>query len=157
MICVGILAALLVNVALPSSAWRTMFALSAALPALLAAGMLLSPESPSWLVLSGQRAAAEGVARQLWGPAGPAQLGSGALECCYVCIVSEGTGQGLVAVHPPSSQRQPTLPPVFYRAQSQSLQFSGPLCTNQPSIPQPLNHTLATTPRCRPHRRCFQV
>lgn len=38
MICVGILAALLVNVALPATAWRSMFALAAAPAALLGLG-----------------------------------------------------------------------------------------------------------------------
>lgn len=38
MICVGILAALLVNVAMPAAAWRTMFALAAAPAALLGLG-----------------------------------------------------------------------------------------------------------------------
>jgi hypothetical protein len=37
-ICLGILAALLVNVALPAAAWRTMFALSALPGALLGVG-----------------------------------------------------------------------------------------------------------------------
>ena len=38
MICVGILAALLVNVALPATAWRSMFAIAAAPAALLGLG-----------------------------------------------------------------------------------------------------------------------
>lgn len=38
MICIGILAALLVNVALSAAQWRTMFAMSAAPAALLALG-----------------------------------------------------------------------------------------------------------------------
>jgi hypothetical protein len=38
MICVGILAALLVNVALPATAWRAMFGLAAAPAALLGLG-----------------------------------------------------------------------------------------------------------------------
>jgi hypothetical protein len=93
LICVGILAALLVNVALPAAAWRAMFALSAAPAALLGAGMLFSPESPAWLVLAGRRAEAEDTALRLWGPQGLAQLGTGALRVrgvvwggvCVVC------------------------------------------------------------------------
>ena len=137
LICVGILAALLVNVALPASAWRAMFGFSA-LPAVLLglgawraawgwlqlgrrqrslrmlmpgwllggwmgwhdddypeasapssapshAGMLSSPESPVWLVLSGQRRAAEETAQRLWGPEGVLQLGGGE-RCCGPCV-----------------------------------------------------------------------
>lgn len=76
LICVGILAALVVNVAVPAEAWRFMFALSAAPAVVLAGGMLAGcPESPSWLALTGQRAAAEATAARLWGPGGAAQLG----------------------------------------------------------------------------------
>ena len=77
LICVGILAALLTNVALPAADWRTMFALGAAPAAGLGLGMLASPESPVWLGLSGQRAAAEDVATRLWGTQGVGQLGAG--------------------------------------------------------------------------------
>ncbi|PSC75514.1 Plastidic glucose transporter 4 [Micractinium conductrix] len=77
MICVGILAALLVNVALPATAWRSMFAIAAAPAALLGLGFLFCPESPAWLELQGQRREAAAVAEQLWGPEGSAQLGGG--------------------------------------------------------------------------------
>ncbi|MEW5301739.1 MAG: hypothetical protein WDW36_004577 [Sanguina aurantia] len=74
MICVGILAALLVNVVLPVEQWRTMFLL-AVIPALgLGLGMLASPESPPWLAQSGNRGSADAAARQLWGPSGPSEL-----------------------------------------------------------------------------------
>lgn len=74
LICIGILAALLVNVALPATAWRTMFALAALPAALMGIGMFLCPESPAWLVMSGKRAEAEAAATQLWGDAGMNQL-----------------------------------------------------------------------------------
>ncbi|MEW5317035.1 MAG: hypothetical protein WDW38_008366 [Sanguina aurantia] len=74
MICVGILAALLVNVVLPVEQWRAMFLL-AVIPALvLGLGMLASPESPPWLAQAGNRASADAAARQLWGPSGPSEL-----------------------------------------------------------------------------------
>lgn len=76
MICVGILAALLVNVALPAAQWRLMFGLSAIPAALLGVGMLVSPESPAWLVLKGQRREATSVAEKLWGADALVQLGS---------------------------------------------------------------------------------
>jgi len=75
LICVGILGALLVNVAIPATAWRSMFVISAVPAALLGLGMLACPESPVWLSLSGQRAAAESIAVRLWGREGLAQLG----------------------------------------------------------------------------------
>jgi sugar porter (SP) family MFS transporter len=79
LICVGILAALLVNVALPATAWRAMFALATVPAALLAAGAAtLCPESPAWLALRGDRAGAEAAAAALWGAAGAAQLGGAA-------------------------------------------------------------------------------
>jgi len=53
LICVGILGALLVNVAIPATAWRSMFVISAVPAALLGLGMLACPESPVWLSLSG--------------------------------------------------------------------------------------------------------
>jgi sugar porter (SP) family MFS transporter len=68
LICIGILAALMVNVVIPSTAWRSMFALSA-LPAIgLALGMVVCPETPSYLASAGRRAEADVVARRLWGP-----------------------------------------------------------------------------------------
>ncbi|EFN58991.1 hypothetical protein CHLNCDRAFT_55965 [Chlorella variabilis] len=76
MICIGILAALLVNVALSAAQWRTMFAMSAAPAALLALGMLVCPESPAWLVLKGLRREATAVAEKLWGAEALIQLGS---------------------------------------------------------------------------------
>lgn len=67
LICIGILAALLVNVIIPSNAWRSMFALSA-LPAVgLAIGMVVCPETPSYLVSAGRKTEADAVARRLWG------------------------------------------------------------------------------------------
>lgn len=73
-ICVGILAALLVNVALPATQWRFMFMLAVVPAVLLALGMLACPDSPRWLASSGQAASAEAAARKLWGPLGPTQL-----------------------------------------------------------------------------------
>ncbi|KAI7836406.1 hypothetical protein COHA_009737 [Chlorella ohadii] len=77
MICVGILAALLVNVALPATQWRTMFALAALPAALLGLGMLVCPESPTWLQLKGRRREAADIGEKLWGEeAAAAQLGA---------------------------------------------------------------------------------
>lgn len=75
MICIGILAALLVNVFIPAASWRAMFVLSALPAALLAVGMAFCPESPSWLSLQGESHAAEAVATKLWGENGTSQLG----------------------------------------------------------------------------------
>lgn len=75
MICIGILAALLVNVFIPATSWRTMFLIAAVPAVLLGVGMGFSPESPSWLSLMGQTEEAEDVALKLWGPDGPSQLG----------------------------------------------------------------------------------
>lgn len=80
LICIGILAALVVNVVIPSTAWRSMFAISAipAIILLLGFTLLGCPESPVWLALTGQRTAAEATATRLWGPVeGPSQLGLG--------------------------------------------------------------------------------
>lgn len=77
LICVGILAALVVNVGIPAQAWRSMFVISAVPAVLLALGMLsVCPESPTWLALTGQRTLAETTAVKLWGPDGVSQLGS---------------------------------------------------------------------------------
>ncbi|KAK9796344.1 hypothetical protein WJX73_010696 [Symbiochloris irregularis] len=73
-ICIGILAALVVNVALPATSWRTMFALAIIPAAVLGLGMLVAPESPRWLFSKGRTSEAEAGARKLWGAAGPSQL-----------------------------------------------------------------------------------
>ncbi|GIL51727.1 hypothetical protein Vafri_7664 [Volvox africanus] len=75
-ICLGILAALLINVVLPAAAWRTMFTAAALPAALLGLGMLLGPESPRWLASRHRDQEAELAARRLWGPRGPAELDS---------------------------------------------------------------------------------
>lgn len=78
MICLGILAALVVNVALPVTSWRTMFMLAAVPAALLFLGMLGSPESPGYLAAKGKRDEAVSIATKLWGAKGVAQLGESA-------------------------------------------------------------------------------
>lgn len=75
MICIGILAALTVNVFIPSTSWRSMFFLATFPAVLLGAGMVFCPESPSWLSLKGESHAAESVAIKLWGEEGISQLG----------------------------------------------------------------------------------
>lgn len=75
-ICLGILAALAINVVTPVEAWRQMFVLGA-LPALvLGVGMLFSPESPRWLQVNGQSAAASKAAQALWGSRSETELGA---------------------------------------------------------------------------------
>jgi MFS family permease len=78
MICLGILAALLVNVALPVTDWRTMFNLAVIPAAILFVGMLGCPESPGYLAAKGKREEAKVIARKLWGAGGAVQLGTGA-------------------------------------------------------------------------------
>lgn len=75
MICVGILFALVVNVFVPASSWRSMFFIATIPAILIGFGMLFCPESPSWLALRGEQHAAEAVATKLWGPNGTSQLG----------------------------------------------------------------------------------
>eukprot|EP00803_Ostreobium_quekettii_P007807 evm.model.scf_365.5 EVM.evm.TU.scf_365.5 scf_365:75709-82248(+) len=66
-ICLGILGALVANVIIAPAAWRTLFALGA-IPALaLAVGMLLSPESPRWLMGKGNSDGARSAQQWLWG------------------------------------------------------------------------------------------
>ncbi|KAF6256041.1 general substrate transporter [Scenedesmus sp. NREL 46B-D3] len=77
MICVGILVALLVNVALPVTDWRLMFNLAAAPAIILLLGMLAAPESPTYLANKGRRDEAVAVATKLWGRSGASQLGAG--------------------------------------------------------------------------------
>lgn len=77
MICLGILAALLVNVALPVTDWRLMFNLAAAPAIILLLGMLGAPESPTYLANKGKRDEAVAVATKLWGRSGASQLGAG--------------------------------------------------------------------------------
>lgn len=76
MICIGILAALVVNVFVPSTAWRSMFFLSVIPASILAVGMIFCPETPSWLSMKGERRAAEAVATKIWGVDGISQLSS---------------------------------------------------------------------------------
>ncbi|KAG2498051.1 hypothetical protein HYH03_003812 [Edaphochlamys debaryana] len=76
-ICLGILGALLINVALPAAEWRTMFTAAALPAALLGLGMLLGPESPRWLASKHRDAEARSAAERLWGPHGPAELDLG--------------------------------------------------------------------------------
>eukprot|EP00877_Chromochloris_zofingiensis_P006596 jgi/Chrzof1/218/Cz01g07160.t1 len=78
MICLGILGALLINVALPVTDWRTMFTAAVVPAVVLFLGMLVSPETPAFLASKGRRSEAEIAARKLWGPGGGAQLGSSA-------------------------------------------------------------------------------
>eukprot|EP01025_Chloroclados_australasicus_P038105 TRINITY_DN39038_c0_g2_i1.p2 TRINITY_DN39038_c0_g2~~TRINITY_DN39038_c0_g2_i1.p2 ORF type:complete len:526 (-),score=69.76 TRINITY_DN39038_c0_g2_i1:514-2091(-) len=68
-ICIGILGALLVNVALPATSWRTMFYFGLIPAGLLAAGMMLfCPESPRFLWSQGEKDTAITIAKKLWGP-----------------------------------------------------------------------------------------
>ncbi|KAK9825443.1 hypothetical protein WJX81_000012 [Elliptochloris bilobata] len=73
-ICVGIVAALVVNVVVPAQSWRSMFMLATVPAAALGLGMLTAPESPVWLASKGRAAEADGAARRLWGPAAAGQL-----------------------------------------------------------------------------------
>lgn len=66
-ICIGILGALVANVVVPVEAWRSMFAFAALPAALVAVGMLFSPETPAFLLSKGKRADAETAALSLWG------------------------------------------------------------------------------------------
>ena len=77
-ICVGILLALGVNVAIDSARWPTMFLISIAPAAALWLGMRLSPESPRWLASQHRAQEARSAGRRLWGhgPASDAQMAS---------------------------------------------------------------------------------
>ncbi|CAG9466782.1 unnamed protein product [Pedinophyceae sp. YPF-701] len=67
-ICLGILGALVINVVLPATAWRTMMGAAMVPAAVLGLGMLLlSPESPRWLQRKGRAAEAAQAAEKLWG------------------------------------------------------------------------------------------
>jgi len=98
MICIGILVALLVNVAMPVTAWRTMFLLAVAPALILGFGMLGAPESPRWLLTNKQVASAEATARKLWGPAGLVELGTAAGEEAVSAVKEavSGTSEGLL-------------------------------------------------------------
>lgn len=74
-ICFGILGALVCNIVLPATQWRTIFALTAIPPVLLFLGMLGQPESPRWLIQKERRQEAEASAQRLWGADGGSQLG----------------------------------------------------------------------------------
>jgi len=76
MICLGILGALCINVALPATDWRLMFKVAVVPAIVLFLGMLASPESPVYLLGKGQTEEAKKVATNLWGADGPTQLGS---------------------------------------------------------------------------------
>ncbi|KAK9820324.1 hypothetical protein WJX72_008975 [[Myrmecia] bisecta] len=93
-ICIGILAALVVNVLIPAADWRNMFYLAGVPAILLALGMLTCPESPRWLATQRRLPEAEEGARRLWGPSGPAQLGGGALEDVAKDVVKSEPGLG---------------------------------------------------------------
>jgi sugar porter (SP) family MFS transporter len=67
-ITIGIVLAYLVDFALaPREAWRLMFGVAAIPAVIFAAGMFLLPESPRWLVKSGQRQAALAVLSRIRG------------------------------------------------------------------------------------------
>eukprot|EP00201_Polytomella_parva_P016169 CAMPEP_0175050930 /NCGR_PEP_ID=MMETSP0052_2-20121109/7518_1 /TAXON_ID=51329 ORGANISM="Polytomella parva, Strain SAG 63-3" /NCGR_SAMPLE_ID=MMETSP0052_2 /ASSEMBLY_ACC=CAM_ASM_000194 /LENGTH=628 /DNA_ID=CAMNT_0016315159 /DNA_START=128 /DNA_END=2014 /DNA_ORIENTATION=- len=95
-ICLGILAALLINVIIPSADWRVMFTLAAAPAVILGGGMLLAPESPRWLISRGRYEQADKAARRLWGLAGAAELvgSSRAIE-----MVSKGDGGSSTSIN----------------------------------------------------------
>lgn len=76
-ICLGILAALVVNVVFPPTAWRVMFWLATIPAGLLAFGLLFVPESPRWLFANDKLYEAQMAAARLWGPSGPALLSEG--------------------------------------------------------------------------------
>ncbi|EIE25526.1 general substrate transporter [Coccomyxa subellipsoidea C-169] len=76
-ICIGIVAALVVNVVIPATSWRTMFYLASIPPILLAVGLTVTPESPRWLYSKGRTQEAEAAAEKLWGPSGPGELTEG--------------------------------------------------------------------------------
>ncbi|GAX75105.1 hypothetical protein CEUSTIGMA_g2549.t1 [Chlamydomonas eustigma] len=74
--CLGILAALAVNVILPVTEWRTMFLLGTIPAVALGLGMLVSPESPRWLLSNKQPKEAAEAAAKLWGSKAEAELGA---------------------------------------------------------------------------------
>ncbi|KXZ57026.1 hypothetical protein GPECTOR_1g927 [Gonium pectorale] len=94
-ICLGILAALLVNVVWPAAAWRNMFTMAAVPAALLGLGMLLGPESPRWLASKHRDAEAADAALRLWGPSGPAELD--ASRPAAISAASASTGRAATA------------------------------------------------------------
>lgn len=77
-ICSGVLAALLVNSLIAPSLWKTVFLIGCGPAALLLAGMLLSPESPRWLLNQGRKEEANAAAKKLWGDNALKELGPSA-------------------------------------------------------------------------------
>eukprot|EP01026_Neomeris_dumetosa_P069667 TRINITY_DN6898_c0_g1_i3.p2 TRINITY_DN6898_c0_g1~~TRINITY_DN6898_c0_g1_i3.p2 ORF type:complete len:325 (+),score=36.70 TRINITY_DN6898_c0_g1_i3:119-1093(+) len=69
-ICVGLLAAFILNAVMPGQYWRRFFWLGVVLAMMMGVGMgIISPESPRWL-LQFNREKAINLAKKLWGPNG---------------------------------------------------------------------------------------
>lgn len=92
-ICFGILGALVCNIVIPATQWRTIFALTAIPPVLLFLGMLGQPESPRWLVQKNRTSEAEQSARKLWGSDGASQLGDSKSGGAQTAVAKQSTAQ----------------------------------------------------------------
>lgn len=121
-ICIGILAVLLVNMAFPVTQWRTFFLMATAPAAILLLGMLAAPESPRWLLSKGAAASAQEAARRLWGPQAGDELGTtGAAATTKPAAAPTSADTGVFGLFGPKYRRGVVIGLVLFAIQ----QFAG--------------------------------